>query len=244
MDIEQLVFGTVIVTVAAGIGGLTGFGFALVSTPLFLLIGLPLPTVVALNMAFGISTRLPVAIQLRRQVDYLRVSVIILGTLPGMAVGLLLLDTVNSSLLKKAVGVAVLVAAVALATSRPTGRKFSTPASFGVGSIAGALGIVGSLNGVPPAVMYAREGRGAISTLADMAAIVVASSAITGILVVLNQIGDMKMVLIGVVFWLPVALLTTVVSTRLAVRLPVQAFRSAVIVLIAAGGMSVLLSPG
>ncbi|MDT2006971.1 sulfite exporter TauE/SafE family protein [Rhodococcus opacus] len=210
--------------------------------PLFLLIGLPLPTVVAINMAFGASTRLTVALQLWREIDYARVLTLLVGAVPGMALGWLLLDHVDMAILKRGVGVVVLVAAIVLATSRPTGRRFGRAAASGVGAVAGALGIVASLNGVPPAVMYAREGRSAISTLADLAGFLVASSALSAVVVVMSEPRDTGTILIGVACWLPVALAVTAISTRFARRLPADTFRKGVIVLVAAGGLSVLFS--
>lgn len=242
MVVEQLFLGAVVVAVAAAIGGVSGFGFALVSTPLFLLIGLPLPTVVAINLAFGMSTRLTVAIQLWREIDYRRVLTLLVGTVPGIALGWLLLEYVDMAILKKGVGVAVLVAALVLATSRPTGRRFGRAAASGVGAVAGVLGIVASLNGVPPAVMYAREGRSATSTLADLAGFLVSSSILSAVVVVMSAPRDTGTSLIGVACWLPVALGVTAISTRFARRLPADTFRKGVIVLIAAGGLSVLLS--
>lgn len=242
MVIEQLVLGGAAVALAAGIGGITGFGFALISTPLLLLLGLPLPTVVVLNLAFGAATRLMVAIRLRQQLDLLRVLTLVLGAAPGMAVGWLLIGRVDSALLEQAVGMAVLVAALVLALSRPTGRRFGSSASFGVGSLAGLLGVVGSLNGIPPAVMYAREGGSSVSALADMAAFLVVSSALSGALVVLSHPGNLTPVLVGAVCWLPAALVVTALSTNIALRLPTQTFRKAVIVLVAAGGLTVLLA--
>ncbi|QIX53577.1 TSUP family transporter [Rhodococcus sp. DMU1] len=242
MVIEQLVLGGAAVAFAAGIGGITGFGFALISTPLLLLLGLPLPTVVVLNLACGAATRLMVVIQLRQQLDHLRIRTLVLGAVPGMAVGWFLIDRVDSALLERAVGTAVLVAALALALSRPTGRRFGHSASFGVGSLAGLLGVVGSLNGVPPAVMYAREGGTSVSALADMAAFLVVSSALSAALVVLAHPGNLTPVLVGAVCWLPAALVVTALSTTIALRLPTQTFRTAVIVLVAAGGLTVLLA--
>lgn len=57
--------GTASVAFAAIVGGATGFGSALIGTPLMLLAGVDLPIAVAMNLAAGSVTRAIVAVQLR-----------------------------------------------------------------------------------------------------------------------------------------------------------------------------------
>ena len=53
------------VLLAAFIGGVTGFGYSLVATPLLLLLGFSLPFAVTVNMALAVLTRLSVAYRFR-----------------------------------------------------------------------------------------------------------------------------------------------------------------------------------
>src|SRR5215210_2344203 len=62
----DLLVGAISVTLAAFLGGVTGFGYSLVATPLLLLIGFPLPFVVTANLAVALVTRISVAYRFRQ----------------------------------------------------------------------------------------------------------------------------------------------------------------------------------
>lgn len=241
MTITQLILGVGITALASVIGGISGFGLALVTTPLFLLIGLPLPTVIVFNAMFSAATRFTAAVQLRQSIDRRRLGALIAGSVPGMAVGAILLSTADVVVLKRAAGIAVLCAAVALALSKPTGRRYGNGAACGVGAIAGALGIITSLSGIPPGVMYSREGTKPVSAIADMAGFLVFSGAFTTLVVISTVSVDFSDVGRALLWWLPSGLLATWVGTRLASCVPASTFRAIVIALLALGGLSVLI---
>src|ERR671914_218851 len=50
----DLLAGALVVAAAAFLGGVTGFGYSLVATPLLLLLGFPLPFVVTANLGLAI----------------------------------------------------------------------------------------------------------------------------------------------------------------------------------------------
>jgi uncharacterized membrane protein YfcA len=61
----DLLAGALVVAAASFLGGVTGFGYSLVATPLLLLLGFDLPFVVTANLALACVTRLSVAYRFR-----------------------------------------------------------------------------------------------------------------------------------------------------------------------------------
>ena len=57
----SLILGCVIAAATALLAGTSGFGFALVATPLLLLSGFALPFVVTVNLLIAVATRVSVA---------------------------------------------------------------------------------------------------------------------------------------------------------------------------------------
>src|SRR5687767_7824626 len=86
-DGSALLVGGVVVFVAAFLGGVTGFGYGLVSAPLLLLIGFPLRFVVTANLTLGGLTRVGVAYRFRRYVSARRSVMLAAGSAPGLFLG-------------------------------------------------------------------------------------------------------------------------------------------------------------
>ena len=78
---------------ASFLGGVTGFGYSLVATPLLLLLGFPLPFVVTVNLALAFVTRIVGGLPLpRRPRTARRVAGLIAGSVPGLWLGVEVLD--------------------------------------------------------------------------------------------------------------------------------------------------------
>lgn len=239
-----LVLGGLCVAAGALLGGLSGFGYGLVATPLLLVLGLPLPLVVATNMLLGGSTRAMTAWTFRGFVAPRRVAALIAGTVPGVLVGLLVLEAVDRDRLRQAVGAVVIAGAVAMMAAR--GRATSAewgrgPASF-VGFLGGGLGVTTSLNGVPPVLMYTWEGAPPRRMVADLSVFFVASNAIVALLLLGTRSAPAGPVLGLFLLWLPGVLLATYLSNRLVDRIPEAQFRRLVLGIVMLGGLTALLS--
>src|SRR5919199_6833707 len=102
------------VTMASFLGGVTGFGYSLVATPLLLLVGFPLPFVVTANLALAFVTRISVAYRFRADLWPRRVAGLIAGSVPGLWLGAVVLTSLNESTIKLAAGVVAMAAAVLL----------------------------------------------------------------------------------------------------------------------------------
>src|ERR671914_712903 len=84
----DLLAGALVVTAASFLGGVTGFGYSLVATPLLLLLGFPLPFVVTANLALACVTRISVAYRFRSDARPRRAAGLIAGSFLGAATSL------------------------------------------------------------------------------------------------------------------------------------------------------------
>src|SRR4051812_18060657 len=98
----ELVVGGIVVAVASFLGGVTGFGYSLVATPLLLLDGYSLRFVVTVNLALALVTQLSVAVRFRRSAWPRRVALLIGGAIPGLWLGVEVLGRVDPSDIKVA----------------------------------------------------------------------------------------------------------------------------------------------
>jgi uncharacterized membrane protein YfcA len=214
------------VVCAAFLGGATGFGYGLVATPLLLLIGFPLPFVVTANLAVALVTRVSLAYRFRQHISRRRSSMLIVGSVPGLYAGTLVVTGVDASTIKLGAGLLVMVAAgllVRSASAPPPAPVAGAPLAAGFAG--GFLGSTTSLNGVPPVLLLARDKASPLSFLADLAIYFVISNAIA--LVLLSTQGAFRTDALfpAALLWLPGSLLGNYVGSTLAPRLPEQAFR-------------------
>jgi len=225
-----LIAGAVVVCGASALAGVTGFGFALVCTPLLLLAGFPLAQVVVVNLAIGMITRLATVVRLRDAVDRRRATSLVAGCVPGLLLGALARDAVDGAVLKVlAGGLAVLVAVYLLVRPgepRPPDPGPTSRLPAGVaGVVGGFLGITTSLNGPPPVILLARQHVAPRQFVADMAVYLVTCNGLA--LVLIGLAGDLAVdgLWLLLACWLPGALLGNVLGTAFGGRLPVVLFR-------------------
>ncbi len=132
--------------------GVSGFGAALVMVPAIALL-LPTPTAVAVVMLATALTNVPLVWNARRHVDLRTVAFVWAGALAGLPIGIEVLTSVDSTLLRRAAGVVVLVSAAFLTFARgiklPAGRPLALGAGLTSGLLQGSVGLGG-----PPLVIY------------------------------------------------------------------------------------------
>lgn len=235
------VAGGLAVALGALLGGLTGFGYGLVATPLLLLLGLPAPLVIAVNMLLGMSTRAATAFELRASVDVVRVCWLMVGSLPGLAAGMAVVQFSDAQVLKRYIGVAIIVSAVCMVCLRGGNRIVTIPTVAAVGIVSGILGVTSSLNGIPPAILYSYEQRSPRQLLADLSAYFVVSNPLIFALLVVAGGSPLRDIMPRFAIWLPGVLLATFLANRLASSIPVRWFRLLVLGVVLAGGASTLL---
>ena len=239
----ELLAGGIAVALASFLGGVTGFGYSLVATPLLLLDGYSLPFVVTANLALAFVTRLSVAVRFRRSAWPRRVALLVGGAVPGLWLGTEVLRTVDATTIKIAAGIITMIAAVLLARSvnAPPPRRSLPGAPVAAGFLGGFLGAATSLNGVAPVLLLARDKASPRSFLADLAMYFVGANAI-GLLILAAQ-HTLRPDALSPAFlvWLPGSLLGNWLGTTLGPRLPERAFRRLTLVIVfVAGGVTAL----
>lgn len=222
----ELVAGGLVVLAASFLGGVTGFGYSLVATPLLLLLGWSLPFVVTANLALAFVTRISVAWRFREDANRKRAAGLIAGAVPGLWLGVLVLTTVEEETIKLAAGVVVMVAAVLLyrAISAPPPRPVPGAAVV-AGLVGGFLGTATSLNGVAPVLLLARDKAAPRSVMADLALYFVASTGIGLVILWIQGAIDEEALFPAFVAWLPGSLAGNWAGTAIGPRLPELAFR-------------------
>lgn len=150
MSAVALLLGLVAVTVGATVQATVGFGAALVSVPILLLIDprfVPGPVAVA-----GIAVNISVVAANRAHADWPGIPWLLLGVVPGVIVagGALALVSGSSLALLSATVVLVAVAISAARRRPPMGR----PTLLGAGFLSGYMGTSAGIGGPPLALTY------------------------------------------------------------------------------------------
>lgn len=238
----HLVLGGLVVALAATLAGATGFGFGLVSVPLLLLVGYSLPFVVSVNLTLALLTRVSVVYQLRAYLTPRRALSLVLGSVPGLWLGALVLTSVSPHWIKLATGLLVILATLLLVRARHAPPPRPIPGSLpAVGFIGGFLGATTALNGIPVVLLLARDRIKPLSLLVDLAAYFVLSNLIA--LGLLEARGALvhRALFPAALFWLPGALAGTYLGVLVSRRLPEVHFRWLTIALaIVSGAITVL----
>ena len=222
----ELMLGGGVVALTAFLGGVTGFGAALASTPLLLSMGFPLDFVVTANIALLLCTRVTVSYQLRKHVCRAWASMLVLGSIPGIYIGVWTLDVVEASNIAMATGFLAMGAAVMLLVQREGGRVVPTVPAIPLlaGMAGGFLGSTTSLSGIPPAIALAREEMTPPRFLSTLAVYFVFSSATTIVLLATHGALVKAALFPATALWLPGALLGNFMGVNLGERLPKLAF--------------------
>lgn len=211
---------------AALLGGISGFGFALMSTPFLLALGFPLAFVVPMNLTIAMLTRVVVAYRLREHIRYGRVATMAAASVPGIGLGLVALGLFPTHAIKLATGVLVMVAVILIwrASSRPPMRPWLGAAPL-AGCLGGLLGATTSLNGVPPVLLLASEQTTPRRFQADLALFFVLTNSATLLLLAWRgRLPGAAALPLGAL-WLAAALAANHVGTNLGGRLPAATFR-------------------
>ncbi|MEU5849436.1 sulfite exporter TauE/SafE family protein [Saccharopolyspora shandongensis] len=229
------------IVLAAFLGGLTGFGFNLVATPLLLLLGMEPAAAVAINLTIALITRVVVAFRLRPFIRWRRALPLTAASIPGLVLGAVVGGMVDPSLLRIMTGILVLIVTPVLVLRRPTpGDK--SPAKYALaGFSGGALATTTSLNGVPVALSLSAEAADQRSFIADLAVYFVLSNIVgLGVLLVRDGVDLSDVGLLA--WWLPGAVLANWVGTAVAPRINPKVFRLITCGLVMAAGVATLVS--
>ncbi|KAA9152754.1 sulfite exporter TauE/SafE family protein [Amycolatopsis acidicola] len=241
MPTAVLLAGVGIIGFSAFLGGLTGFGFNLLASPMLLVLGIPPAQVIVINLALALCTRIVVVFRLGAHIRWRKVIPLIAASVPGLLFGMYVATHVNEQALRWATGITAIVAAPALLLWRSREKTLSQPLYAASGFVGGTLATTTSLNGIPLALVLTADNVERRSMIADMAIYFVVSNLIgLGILVAGSGLRDLNWTLI--LLWLPGALLANWVGNSLSPKVPRQAFRILTCGLVVVAGVSTLVS--
>ena len=148
----QLIAAIAAVLIGGVIGGLTGFGFGLVIVPVLLML-FPPASVVVLSKGLGVASGFPILVEDWRMARFRMIGAMIVPAIPGLIVGVLILQHSDPAVIKLIVGVAVAVFAVIISRGFIIPGIRSRIAPVVSGFLSGVLGTSSGIPG-PPAVIY------------------------------------------------------------------------------------------
>jgi uncharacterized protein len=152
-----IVFGCLAIGLAGLVFGLTGFGFALVTAPLLILVLAPKVVVPIVTLLSNVG-HVILLVETYRWIRIKRVWLLMLGGIIGAQVGTYLLLVISPSTLKVLIGSVTLVSAVAMLLGVRRPIKNEHVAALPVGFVSGILGGSTSMSGPPVVLFYANQG--------------------------------------------------------------------------------------
>ena len=240
VDATSLIPAAFIILAASLVKGTTGFGFALVATPLLLLLWEPLVMVPVLIPA-GMAADILIVGQNRQRLEWGRVAPMAAAGILGIPLGTAILLIVPSDVLKIGVAVVVLVSATILMTGATVNISRERIASSVAGFMGGVLLTSTTISG-PPVTLFLINQRWAKDTFRTslalffltLQAFAIVSLAIGGIL-------TFETLVMSVALW-PSVLLGYALAVRVLPHIPQEAFLRIATVVVMATGLLALVN--
>ncbi len=157
MSIELWIIAVLVVVVSAIIMGLTGFGFALLFIPFFLLL-METKTVVILNIILGTLICIPIMWQARKHLIFSKIALLVISCIIGLPVGIYILSNVASPVMKLIIATVVVIFAVLLGFGVSYKFKKEGLGCVVSGFIAGSLMTSIGLGGPPVIIFLINQG--------------------------------------------------------------------------------------
>ncbi|MGG3914166.1 sulfite exporter TauE/SafE family protein [Rossellomorea vietnamensis] len=128
----------------------TGFGFSIMATP-FLLLLYPPKEAIQINLILSLVISLALIVKIRRDIDISLVKRFVVGSMPGLLLGILIFTLIDMSFLKVVISLVIILLTTLLI------MKFrirqSTPRDFLAGGLSGVLTTSIGMPG-PPLLLY------------------------------------------------------------------------------------------
>lgn len=221
----HLLLGALAACLAGFVQGTAGFGFALVLTPILLLLGGP-KTAVFSSVAIGGPLSLAIILQTHRHLHRARVMPMLIASAVGTPLGLLLLTGISSSAARAVASGVALLGAVLLLLRRPARgkeragkRSLLWLAGLTGGIVNGATG----MGGPPAALIVAAEGPSVQEARGLLSAFNLVSYPLSvTALLISGSVGGGAVH--DALLWLPAAALGMLLGSVLARRVPQEAY--------------------
>lgn len=164
-----MLWATLIVLLAAFVRSVSGFGYALLATPLLIFV-FDAKSVVMMNIILGITSNILVLWQTRRHIDFKRLAFISLGGIFGVPLGAYLLSWLDPSIIKLTIAVLVIPFSVLLLLGRSHQFKQDSLVCGLAGVVSGLLTASTSLGGPPVVLLLLNQGLAPQRFVATLAA--------------------------------------------------------------------------
>lgn len=148
----MLIFASLIFFLAGFAQGLTGFGGALVAIPL-LCFAMELRTAVPLTILNGVVITTFMAVGLRHHLDLKKITPLLIGSLPGVVLGVVFLKQVNQDIMKQILGVFLVSYSMYNLFYSPRQLNPTRVWAYFAGFLTGAITAALSAGG-PPTIIY------------------------------------------------------------------------------------------
>jgi len=147
-----LILAAFFVLLGAFVRSVSGFGYALVVTPLLILVMEP-KSVVVINILLVSTTHLIVLYHVKQNIDFRRAILLGIGSIPGIPIGAYLLSSLDPAIIKLAIAALVIPFSVLLLLGHSHHFQRDSLGCAIAGFIGGTLVTSTSLGG-PPAVLF------------------------------------------------------------------------------------------
>lgn len=238
--IWQAALGAAAVFLAGLTYGLTGFGFALVATPILVVLISPrvaVPAVLLMSMANGLL----LLIASWRDIQPRRILPLALAGMLATPAGAYFLAHGSAAALKSFIGFVITLFALAflLGFQRPIGEE--GPASIPIGLVSGFLNGSTGMSGPPVILFFTNQGVEQRAFRANLVAYFMALNLVTLPLYALHDLVTREVGMYALAA-LPALALGTWAGVRLAGRVNPRLFRSITLLLVLMAGISSILS--
>ena len=152
-----MIFAAFIILLAAFIRGISGFGYALLATPLLTFI-FDAKSVVVMNIILSGVSSILALVYLRQHIDFRRTLFLTLGSIPGLVLGTSLLAMLDPSIIKLAIAVIVIPFTVLLLLGHSHQFKRDTLSCVMAGFVSGVFQASTSLGGPPVVLLLLNQG--------------------------------------------------------------------------------------
>ena len=141
-----------VIFIASMIAGLAGFGAMIISVPLLTMF-LDIKTVVPLTILASLSIHSLILVQIHRHFEFDKIQPLLIGALPGIVIGVVLLKYTNKEILQIILGVTLILYSAYGFVFRGNSFNIKKNWAYLFGFLSGYLGgAIGA--GGPPVIVY------------------------------------------------------------------------------------------
>jgi hypothetical protein len=152
-----LIIAIFIVLLAGFVRAISGFGFALIATPLLMFV-LDAKAVVVINTILGIAVGMLLLFHTRKHIDVKRLLLMCGGSILGIPIGAYLLSSLDSTIIKLIISILIIPLSIVLLLGHSYQFKRDSLGCGISGFISGVLGSSTSFSGPPVALFLLNQG--------------------------------------------------------------------------------------